>query len=112
MLIEQGTSGSNLNDLFAEAGAAVQLPEVKAMIEKLASYNLGVYSLHMHDKNGETVPLPEDVIVMEKDQKISFAQGDQCASGESRQMAAAVGWRYHSGAVQVFSRCNSSGCGD
>jgi hypothetical protein len=81
---KDATNSSVLPELpeqLAIARNAIQLPEVQEMMRKLSAYNLGVYMPHMHDeKTGAFQLLPEGVIQVEDDLKVSFQSMDPDSS--------------------------------
>ena len=52
--------------------AAIHLPEVQAMLQRLSEYDLGIFMPHQHDeRTGDFQPLPDDVMQVESGCKAS-----------------------------------------
>jgi hypothetical protein len=51
--------------------ASINNPEVQSFVQQLSKYGLGVSVPHMHDEESLTL-LPENLVVMEEDLRISF----------------------------------------
>ena len=55
------------------AQAAIHLPEVQAMLQRLSEFDLGIFMPHRHDElTGDFQPLPDDAMQVESGCKVSF----------------------------------------
>lgn len=61
-----------LDQQLATAQDAINLPEVQEMVKRLAAYNLGVFMPHIHDSEGNMLPMPEEIVQVEDDLRVSF----------------------------------------
>ena len=86
------------------AQAAIHLPEVQAMLQRLSEYDLGIYMPHQHDdRTGAFQPLPDDVMQVESGCKVSFQSIEMIANQTDRYLA--VAWRWRAGAPAPSSAC-------
>ncbi len=59
--IEFQSSANSLPPALRTGQAAIHLPEVQAMLRRLATYELGIFMPHRRDeRTGEFEPLPDD----------------------------------------------------
>ena len=86
------------------AQAAVHLPEVQAMLQRLSEFDLGVFMPHQHDeRTGDFQPLPDDVMQIESGCKVSFRNTQEIANQADRFLP--VAWRWQAGAAVPASVC-------
>lgn len=88
------------------AQRAISLPEVQEMLRRLADFNLGIYMPHLHeDATGRFLPLPNDLIQIEDDLKVSFQTEQQLA--QQRQPLIQVGWVWRGDGVTPSAECKA-----
>ena len=81
-MVIQSTAG--LPAELQVAQGAIGLPEVQAMLRRLADFNLGIYMPHLHeDETGRFLPLPDGLIQVEDDLTVTF-QTEQPPCGSRR----------------------------
>lgn len=86
------------------AQAAIHLPEVQAMLQRLSEYDLGIFMPHQHDeRTGEFEPLPENVMQVESGCKVSFKSAEEIVNQTDRFLP--VAWRWREGAASPASAC-------
>lgn len=86
------------------AQAAMQLPEVQAMLRRLSEFDLGIFLPHRHDEQtGDFQPLPDDVMQVESGCKVSFRNRDEITLQTDRFLP--VAWRWRAGALTIASAC-------
>jgi len=86
------------------AQAAIDLPEVQAMLQRLAEFDLGIFMPHQHDeRTGDFQPLPDDVMQVESGCRVSFQNMDEIAHQADRFLP--VAWRWRDGASTPASAC-------
>ena len=63
------------------AQAAIHLPEVQAMLQRLSEFDLGVFMPHQHDeRTGDFQPLPDDMMQVESGLDVSFRPSEDIAA--------------------------------
>lgn len=72
------------------AQAAIELPEVQEMMQRLAQYNLAVCMPHMHTDEEDFSVLPDDMLQVEKNCVVEFAERETVSEVES----VAVAWKW------------------
>ena len=82
------------------AQRAIESPEVREIIRRLAVYNLGVVMPHMHVRQGTFVPMPSGTVALEN--KTDFVPESESAA----QYALPVAWRWADGDVEVVGSCH------
>lgn len=82
------------------AQRAIQTKELRALIEQLARYNLGVCMPHMHVQEGAFSELPPDMISLE--QQSAFIP----AMEADPENTLPVAWRWENGTVIVAGSCH------
>jgi hypothetical protein len=97
------TTREGVHPQIQAAIESVNLPEVQKIIEQLAQYGLGVTVPHMHNDEGQFLPLPQGIVQSEKGCKVTFVPESEL--GED---AFAVAWRWNE-QKQIVAICN--GCG-
>ena len=86
------------------AQAAIHLPEVQAMLQRLSEYELGIFMPHQHDeRTGDFQPLPDDVMQVESGCKVSFQNTEEIMNQTDRFLP--VAWRWRVGASSPASAC-------
>ena len=86
------------------AQAAIHLPEVQAMLQRLSEYDLGIFMPHQHDeRTGDFEPLPDGVMQVESGRKVSFQSIEKIAHQTDRYLP--VAWRWRAGAPAPSSAC-------
>lgn len=86
------------------AQAAILLPEVQAMLQRLAEFDLGIFMPHRHDeRTGDFQPLPHNVLQLEAGCKVSFKSAQVIVNQEDRYLP--VAWRWQAGAAAPASVC-------
>ena len=85
------TAGPQIPEELQRAQAAINLPEVREMLARLAKYNLGVCMPHMHaGESGAFQVLPHDTVQMESNLEVTFLP-----RGEAQALTAVpVAWRW------------------
>lgn len=75
-------------------------PEVQELMQRLATYGLGICLPHSHDDSDATAPLPAGVVQFEEGLRVSFVPED-----DPRLVGAVpVSWKWDGG-VRVVGRC-------
>ena len=101
--VSQG-SAADLPPALRIAQAAIQLPEVQAMLRRLSEYKLGIFMPHRHDEQtGEFQPLPDDVMQVESGLEVSFQPTQEIANQADRFLP--VGWFWRAGASTPVAVC-------
>ena len=101
--VSQG-SAADLPPALRIAQAAIQLPEVQAMLRRLSEYKLGIFMPHRHDEQtGEFQPLPDDVMQVESGLAVSFQPTQEIANQTDRFLP--VGWFWRAGASTAVAVC-------
>ena len=106
MTITNGSQGStaDLPPALRIAQAAIQLPEVQAMLRRLSEYKLGIFMPHRHDElTGEFQPLPDEVVQVESGLEVSFRPTEEIANQTDRFLP--VGWFWRAGASTPVAVC-------
>lgn len=86
------------------AQAAMHLPEVQAMLQRLSEFDLGIFMLHRHDEQtGDFQPMPDDLMQVESGCKVSFQNTDEIANQADRFLP--VAWRWRAGAPTPAAAC-------
>ena len=86
------------------AQAAMHLPEVQVMLQRLSEFDLGIFMPHRHDEQtGEFEPLPDDVMQVESGCRVAFRNIDEIAHQADRFLP--VAWRWRAGAPTPASAC-------
>ena len=89
---------------LSRAQAAIQLPEVQAMLQRLSKFDLGIFMPHQHDeRTGDFQPLPDDVMQVEAGRKVSFQNTQEIVNQADRFVPVARRWR--AGAPTPASAC-------
>ncbi len=97
-------SRSDLPPAMLSAQDAIQLPEVRAMLRRLADFHLGVFMPHSHDEcTGDFRSLPDDVIQVESGLTVSFPPADVIMQQAHRFLP--VGWMWRAGTVAAVAAC-------
>lgn len=87
---------------IALAMQAVDLPEVKDMMRRLAAFNLGVCIPHMHRPDLDFDVLPEDTVQIEEDCRVRWvARSDHELNGGSIPVA----WRWSDNGAVPAVKC-------
>jgi len=87
-----------------EAIAAMNNPDVQAMIKKLSKFGLAVSIPHMHLADGEFLPLPDNTLALEEDLRVTFKK----RSDLDEKSIVPVQWRWDG---DLDSAVVSAGCG-
>ena len=86
------------------AQAAIHLPEVQAMLQRLSQFDLGICMPHRHDeRTGDFQPLPDDVMQVEAGCHVSFQNTQAIVNQADRFLP--VAWRWRAGAAVPASAC-------
>ena len=86
------------------AQAAIHLPEVQAMLQRLSQFDLGIFIPHQHDeRTGDFEQLPDDVMQVETGCKVSFQNTQEIVNQGGRFLT--VAWRWRAGASSPASAC-------
>ena len=102
--IEFQSSAKGLPAALRTGQAAMQLPEVQAMLHRLSTYELGIFMPHRHDeRTGEFQPLPDDIVQVESGLEVSFHPLAEIAMQADRFLP--VGWLWRGGAPTVAAAC-------
>ena len=89
---------------LSTAQAAIHLPEVQAMLRRLAEYKLAIFMPHMQgEQTGGFQPLPPDLMQVESGLKVSFRPTEEIACQPQRFLP--VGWFWHAGAAAPVTAC-------
>ena len=101
-LLQASTLG--MPPALRKAHAAIQLPEVQAMLQRLSEFDLGIFMPHQHDmRTGDFQRLPVDVVQVEAGCKVSFHSTKEIA-GQADQFLT-VAWRWCAGEPTRASVC-------
>ncbi len=98
---------SDVNPL-EKALAAIKTKEVQDLVKALSVFGLGVFLPHMHDEaTGAMVPLPEGIVQIEEDLKVSFVPADQAGDH-----TIPVAWRWDDKANMAVAAnlCDQPNC--
>ena len=105
--VSQGSAGG-LPPALRTAQEAIHLPEVQAMLRRLAEYKLGIFMPHTHDEQtGEFQPLPDEVTQVESGLEVSFQPTQEIANQTDRFLP--VGWLWRVGAAIPMAVCEMVG---
>jgi hypothetical protein len=86
------------------AQAAIRLPEVQAILQRLSEFELGIFMPHQHDmRTGEFQQLHHDLMQVESGCKVSFKRVEEIAHQGDRYLP--VAWRWQAGAPIAASAC-------
>ena len=86
------------------AQAAIHLPEVQAMMQRLSEFDLGIFMPHQHDEQtGEFQPLPDNVTQVESGCQVSFQNAQAIVNQVGRFLP--VAWRWRAGTSVPASVC-------
>ena len=86
------------------AQAAIHLPEVQAMLQRLSEFDLGIFMPHRHDElTGDFQPLPDDAMQVESGCKVSFQNTQEIMNQADRFLP--VAWRWRAGASTPALAC-------
>ena len=86
------------------AHAAILLPEVQAILQRLADFDLGIFMPHRHDeRTGDFQPLPHNVMQLEVGCQVSFQNAQEIVNQAGRFLP--VAWRWRAGASVPASVC-------
>ena len=97
-------SDFGLPQSLSTAQAAIHLPEVQAMLRRLAEYELGIFMPHMHgEQAGGFQPLPADLMQVESGLAVSFRPTGEIANQPYRFLP--VGWFWRAGAAAPVAAC-------
>lgn len=97
-------SSCGLPQALRTAQAAIHLPEVQAMLRRLAGYKLGIFMPHKHDEQtGEFQPLPDEVMQVESGLAVSFQPIEEIANQTDRFLP--VGWFWRAGTSTPVTVC-------
>ena len=97
-------SDFGLPQSLSTAQAAIHLPEVQAMLRRLAEYKLGIFMPHMHGEQiGGFQPLPPDLMQVESGLEVSFRPTGEIASQPHRFLP--VGWFWRAGSAAPVAAC-------
>ncbi len=95
-----------LPEPFQVAQKAIDLPEVKEMMARLAKYNLGIFMPHQHNaESGAFEVLEDGKMQMENDLQVSFMTKEEAAKINSLP----VGWVWKNDGVRGSAEC-TFGC--
>ena len=84
--------------------AAICLPEVQEMLQRLSAYGLGVFMPHMHDAiTGRFQPLGDELVQVESGLEVSFQPMDEVEKQAGRYLP--VGWCWRAGAASPVAVC-------
>ena len=98
------TSRLGMPPALRRAQAAIHLPEVQAMLQRLSQFDLGICMPHQHDeRTGDSQPLPDDVMQVESGCKVSFQNTQEIVNQGDRFLP--VAWRWRAGASSPASAC-------
>lgn len=97
-------SANRMPQTLIRAQAAIRLPEVQAMLQRLSEFELGIFMPHQHDRlTGEFQQLPYDVVQVESGCEVSFESAEEIARRGNRYLP--VAWRWQAGAPTPASAC-------
>ncbi|WP_309605040.1 hypothetical protein [Phenylobacterium sp.] len=86
------------------AQAAICLPEVQDMLQRLSEYGLGVFMPHMHDATtGRFQPLGDKLMQVESGLAVSFQPVEEIANQAGRYLP--VGWCWRAGGATSAAAC-------
>ncbi len=98
------TSTLGMPPALRRAQAAIHLPEVQAMLQRLSIFDLGVFMPHQHDeRTGDFQPLPDDVMQVEAGCQVLFQNTQEILNQANRFLP--VAWRWQAGAAVPASVC-------
>ena len=96
------TANMTISPEIESAFDAIKTKEVQDIIKQLAKFNLGVCVPHMHSSSFDFAALPEDVVQVEEDCKVSWVPrgGLETSPG-----AISVAWRWHDDGIHAAAKC-------
>ena len=98
------TSRLGMPPALRRAQAAIHLPEVQAMLQRLSEFDLGIFMPHQHDeRTGDFQPLPDNVMQVEAGCQLSFQNTQEIVNQAGRFLP--VAWRWRAGASVPASVC-------
>ena len=98
------TGNLGMPPALKRAQAAIHLPEVQAMLQRLADFDLGIFMQHRHDeRTGDFQCLPDNVMQVESGCKVSFRSAQEVGDQADRFLP--VAWRWRAGAPTPASVC-------
>jgi hypothetical protein len=96
---------ASLPPALRTAQGAIALPEVQAMLKKLADYNLGICMPHMHcETTGRFQVLPDDMLQIEDGLEVFFETVDNIKARSNPMVPVAWAWR---DGLSAMSMCYS-----
>jgi hypothetical protein len=100
---------ASLPPALRTAQDAIALPEVQAMLKKLADYNLGICMPHMHcETTGRFQVLPDDMLQIEDGLEVFFETVDNIKARSNPMVPVAWAWRDGLSAMSMcYSYCQS-----
>ena len=94
----------DLPEALNTAQKAIELPEVQDMLQRLSSYNLGIFMPHKHSETtGDFEMLPEKVVQVEAGLEVSFRATEEITDQAARFLP--VGWYWRAGAATTVAAC-------
>ena len=79
-------------------------PELQNALKVLSQYGLGVVDIHMHNHEGDIVPLQDGMVQLENDLQVSFID----CNNPKLTDATPVGWQWKNGGVQTTMYCSKN----
>ncbi|NBD95199.1 MAG: hypothetical protein GVY11_01825 [Gammaproteobacteria bacterium] len=83
---------------------AFQKPEVQEALKVLSQHGMGAMHIHMHNENGDLVPLQDGVVQLESDLEVSFVSVDDPRLKD----ATLVAWQHKEGEIVVTAYCQKN----
>ena len=101
--VSQGNAYGLPNSLIT-AQAAMNLPEVQEMLQRLSKYQLGIFMPHIHDeKTGQFQPLDDDVMQVESGLQVCFKPTEVIAAQSDPFLP--VAWLWRGGVKSTSAAC-------
>ena len=94
-----------LPEALKTALGAIEYPDVREMLRRLADYNLGIFMPHMHDDQGAFQELPDGMIQIEDGLEVSFRSKDQTEIDSTRYVP--TGWVWAGEGATTAAGCRT-----
>ena len=85
-----------------KAREAINLPEVRKMMQRLSKHNLGVCIPHMHSRDMDFAALPVDTVQVEENCRVRFVDRSEL---DAIPHSIPVAWRWFDNGVIADAQC-------
>ena len=94
-----------MHAMVERAQRAIDEPEVQEMMRRLSKYGLGIFMPHIHPTDGGFAPLPDGIVQLEGDLKVSFVP----EGSKELESAIPVGWAWDVDHAKAVANCFCGG---